>query len=387
MSTLVVCLDRSNDIARKAGVSTPIVGWEAIRSLVIDVGLADPEDSSVNSLLESLRVARDLRDSDESVVVAVVSGSGDAVVGVDRSVAAQLDTLIAKYDLTSAIVIVDSAEDEQLVPILESRMAVDSVDRVVVRQARDIESTYYLIKQFLADEELRQTTLVPIGVALLIFPILATYTSAVLAVSVIAAVIGLFLLYKGFGIDEYVAATPRQIRYALYSGQVSVVTYVVAAGLALVGLFVGVLGISGLPAAHREGILLPAMQFAHDSVLWLAMAALAASAGRLLDETIRDESIPMATLNIPVAIIAVALVIRGFSTYFLQRAFVIDPVRIPALVAGPVSIEGFLVTPIQLLATYVIVGIVVSIVGVRLVMHVGSMSDDGVLEPDTETEY
>ncbi|WP_143415526.1 DUF373 family protein, partial [Halorubrum sp. SD612] len=39
-----------------------VAGWEAVRSLVTDAGLDDPEDASVNCLLESLRVARDLRD-------------------------------------------------------------------------------------------------------------------------------------------------------------------------------------------------------------------------------------------------------------------------------------------------------------------------------------
>lgn len=381
MSTLVVCLDRSNDIASKAGLQTPVVGWEAVRSLVISVGLADPEDSSVNSLLSALRITRDLRDDNEEAIVAVVSGSGESVVGPDRTVAAQLDDLIEEHRPDSAIVVVDSAEDERLVPILESRLPVDSVERVVVRQVRDLESTYYLMKQFLADEELRQTTLVPIGVALLIFPILATYTSAVLAGSVIAAVIGVFLLYKGLGIDEHVSDAPAQIRDALYSGQVSVVTYVVAAGLALVGLFVGVLGVSGLPSTMRAGIVLPAMQFAYDSVPWLAVAALAASAGRLLDEAIRSERLPTAFLNIPVGIIAVAIVIRGFSTYFLQRATLLDLVAVPSIGFGPVSVEGFVLAPIQTLAGYLVLGIIVSLVGVRLAMYFGEPRTDHDSDP------
>ncbi|MCH7661977.1 MAG: DUF373 family protein, partial [Euryarchaeota archaeon] len=138
MSTLVVCLDRSGEIAETAGVSPPIVGWEAVRSLVIDVGLADPEDSNVNCLLESLRVARELRDSDEECVVAVVTGATDSV-GAGRSIAAQIEELRATHSVSSAVIVTDSAEDERFVPVIESRLSVDSVDRVVVRQARDIE--------------------------------------------------------------------------------------------------------------------------------------------------------------------------------------------------------------------------------------------------------
>ncbi|MFB6308175.1 MAG: DUF373 family protein, partial [Haloarculaceae archaeon] len=151
MSTLVVCIDRGGDVP--TGVPLPVAGWEDVRSLVTDVGIDDPEDSRVNTMLEALRVTRDLEADGDEAVVAVVGSGGDSVGG-DRSVAQQVDELVEEYDFDSAVVVVDSAEDERLVPIIESRVRIDAVDRVVVRQARDIESTYYLLKQFLADEEL-----------------------------------------------------------------------------------------------------------------------------------------------------------------------------------------------------------------------------------------
>ena len=91
MDTLVVCVDRTGDLARKAGVGMPVAGWEAVRSLVVDIGLSDPEDSAVNCLLEALRVCRDLRDGADDADVAVVSGAGESVVGPDRALAEQLD--------------------------------------------------------------------------------------------------------------------------------------------------------------------------------------------------------------------------------------------------------------------------------------------------------
>lgn len=358
----MVCLDRSGAIAETAGVSPPIVGWEAVRSLVIDVGLADPEDSRVNCLLETLRVARELRDGDEDCVVAVVTGDADSV-GAGRSIATQIEELRSTHAIDSAIIVTDSAEDERFIPVVESRLSVDSVDRVVVRQARDIESTYYLMKQFLGDEELRQTTLVPIGLALIVFPVLLTTMGPVVAVASLTAVFGIFLLYKGLGIDTYLSALAAGVRGALYSGQVSVVTYVVGGGLALVGVFAGLLGVSNLDSGG--GVLLPAMRFAFDSVPWLAMAALAASTGRLLDETIRDEPVPTSYLNLPFAVIALGIVVRGFSAYFLQRSEVLAHTMVPPIDVGVVSVEGFGLSPLQRLAVFVVAGVVVSLVGVR----------------------
>ena len=378
MSTLVVCVDRSGDIRRKAGVETPISGWDAVRSLVTDVGIADPEDSGVNCLLEALRVTRELRDGNEEAVVAVVSGGGDSVVGTDRGIAAQMDQLLAEHTPDSAIVVIDSAEDEQLVPIVESRIPVDAVDRVVVRQARDLESTYYLLKQFLADEELRQAVLVPIGVALLVFPAILAYQGPAVAVAALTAALGSFLLYKGFGMDDYAADLPAQVRDALYSGQVSLVTYVVAGGLALIGLFVGALGVSGLEPNHSQGVFIPAVQFLHDSVPWLAMAALAASTGRLLDEVIREERVRNAWLNLPFGVVAVGLVVRGFSGYFLQVDGVVDPLETPAIAAGIVEIQTVALSAGQRLAIFVLSGVLISLVGVRVASFIGDATFDEV---------
>ncbi|WP_135820344.1 DUF373 family protein [Halostella litorea] len=374
MTTLVVCVDRTDDIGRKAGLRTPVSGWEAVHSLVTDVGLADPEDSSVNSLLEALRVTRDLRDDDQDAVVAVVSGGTENVVGADRSVARQLDALIEEHDPDSAVVVIDSAQDERLVPIVESRLRVDSVDRVVVRQARDIESTYYLLKQFLADEELRQTVLVPIGLALLVAPVLSAFAGPAIAVSSITAVIGLFLLYKGLGVDEYLTELAVRVRESLYSGRVSIVTYVVAVGLSLIGVFVGALGVSDL--SGQESVLLQAMRFAHDSVPWLATAALAASTGRLLDVAIQEDSVRSSYLNIPFGVLAVGLVIRGFSAYFLERADLLPPFAVPRLELGVVSVEPFALSPGEHLAIFVVAGVLVSLIGVRVATYLGGTSID-----------
>jgi len=380
VTTLVVCLDRTDDVGRKTGLQSPVVGWEAVRALVTDVGLADPEDSGVNTLLESLRVAQNLRDENEEVVVAVVSGDHESMVSADRAVAAQLDDLIADHDPDSAVVVTDSAEDERLIPIVESRVRVDSVDRVVVRQARDIESTYYLLKQFLADEELRQTVLVPIGLTMLVFPLLATTVGPAEGAAAITTVIGLFLLYKGFNIDELLARFAHQTRESLYSGQVSVVTYVVAAGLTFVGLFMGALGVSNL--GETPGVVLPATRFAFDSIPWLAMAALTASAGRLLDEVIGDDPVRQSFLNLPFIVVAVGLVIRGFSAYFLEQQGEIESFVVSAYEFGIFSNERFVIVAGERLALFVVSALVVSLVGARIAAslsesHDGDRTDGG----------
>ncbi|MGM0591696.1 MAG: DUF373 family protein [Halobacteriota archaeon] len=371
MTTLVVCVDRTNDIGRTTGLQMPVAGWEAVHSLVTDVGLADPEDSSVNCLLEALRVTRDLRDDEEDAVVAVVSGAGDSAVRVDRSVASQLDDLVERYDPSGAVVVIDSVQDERLVPVVESRLPVDSVDRVVVRQARDLESTYYLLKQFLADEELRTTVLVPIGVGLLLLPLLLINFSPAIALAGLASLLGAALLYKGLAIDEFLATLPDRVRDALYSGQVSVVTYVVAAGLSLVGIFIGALAVRDLSVTYDYTALFWVMHFIYSSVPWLALAALTASAGRLLDELIEDERVRTPYLNLPFGVVAVGLVIRGFSGYILEREGLLLHVRLFDMVT---------LEPIHRLGLFIVAGLVVSLVGVKVSTSVTDETFEDAIE-------
>jgi putative membrane protein len=367
VTTLVLCVDRSGDIGRAAGLETPVVGWEAVRSVVTDVGLDDPEDSRVNCVLEALRVARDLRDDREETVLAVVSGGGDSIVGADRSLSAQIDDLVAEHDPDAAVVVIDSANDERVVPVIESRIRVDSVDRVIVRQAHDIESTYYLLKQFLADEELRSTVLVPLGAMLLVVPVLLTQFSTAVAMAGLASVLGAALLYKGLAVDELLSEIPERVRSGLYSGRVSVVTYAVSVGLALVGAFLGALAVT--PRAGPESAVVGAMQFVYSAVPWLALAALTASAGRLLDELIGSDSVGMPYLNLPFGVVALGLVIRGFAGWVLQRE---------ALLADP-RVLGYVVAPQQRLAAFIVAGIVVSLVGVRVAASVsGDALEDAV---------
>ena len=374
VTTLVICVDRSGAIGRATNVPMPVAGWEAVRSLVTDAGLDDPEDASVNCLLESLRVARDLRDEREESVVAVVSAESDTAVGADRSIASQLDDLVERYDPRAAIVVVDSAEDERVLPVVESRVPVDSVDRVVVRQARDIESTYYLLKQFLADEQLRSTILVPFGVALLLVPALFYWFSAGEAVAGVAGLLGAALLYKGLAIDRFVAGMPERVREALYAGQVSVVTYVVAGGLALVGGFFGFLAASDLgPGSPR---LVEVVEFTYAAVPWFAVAGVTAAVGRLLDELIRDEGIRTPYLNLPFVIAAVALVVRGFAGYFLAQEAIHEPL----------SVYGVTLTPVQQLAAFIVGGIVVSLVGVKVASDVGTETLEDVIDAERDAE-
>ena len=362
MTTLVCCLDRDSTVTTATGLTPPVVGWEAVRSLVTDVGLDDPEATTVNCLLEALRVTRDLNDSGTDAIVAVVSASPAGTTAPDRAVADQIDELAADYDLTATVVVTGTTEDERLLPVIESRLQVDGVDRVVVRQARDIESTYYLLKQFLADEELRTTVLVPLGISLLLVPALLLWFSPAVALAGLAALLGGAVLYKGLGIDEYVGRLPEVSRELLYSGQVSLVTYVTAAGLTIVGVVSGGIAVTPLPESVAPIVI---AGFLHSSSPWLTGAAVTAATGRLIDRWIADEPLPTAMLSLPAGLLAVGIIARGFTGYLLTVEVTVGSVGL---------------SPIQRLAVFVAGGILVSLLGVKLATALATQPADPVSE-------
>ena len=101
-----------------------------------------------------------------------------------------------------------------------------------------------------------------------------------------------------------------------------------------------------------------------------------AAVGRLLDELIRDEGIRTPYLNLPFVIAAVALVVRGFAGYFLAQEAIHEPFEV----------GGLAVSPVQQLAAFIVGGIVVSLVGVKLASDVGTETLEDVIDADRETD-
>ncbi len=49
MVTLVLAIDRDNDLGRKTGIRSPVIGREANLAAAQELGLADPEESDTNT--------------------------------------------------------------------------------------------------------------------------------------------------------------------------------------------------------------------------------------------------------------------------------------------------------------------------------------------------
>jgi putative membrane protein len=322
---LVLCVDLDDDLGRKTGMETPVVGREEVRKAAVALAIADPEDSDVNVLFEGLHLVETI--DDETVEVAAVTGIDGREVEANRKVGEEVDRVLAELDTgedVRAIVVTDGAQDESVLPVIRSRVAIDGVQRVVVRQAQDLESMYYTIKQVLDDPETRGTILVPLGILLLIYPltILANFVGLPGTVFGLASgLLGLYLLARGFGVMEWVDWGVERIRTGLFTGRVTLITSLVAAALLVIG------GVSGAQALETEqavtpdtlGVIEVIATLLFGSVQWFAAAGVMSSLGRVTDEYLAGE-FQWRYLNAPFYVIAIAAVLYGVSGYFLNEA-------------------------------------------------------------------
>ena len=343
---LVLCVDLDDDLGRKTGVSTPVIGRDAVRDAAVALATVDPEDSDTNVLFQGIHTYDELEAAGEAVEVAAVTGVDGSDVQANRAVGEEVDRVLAGLatgEEVSAIVITDGAQDESVLPVIRSRMPIDGVRRVVVRQAQDLESLYYTIKQVLADRETRGTILVPLGILLLIYPLVVIAGLFDLAgaavLGIISGLVGFYSLFRGLGLEETVDEAADAARNLLYAGRVTLITYVVALALIIVG---GVQGMAALDAVQAvEGGTIPMgtaiAAFVHGFVQWLAVAGITSSLGQITDEYLAGR-FRWRYLNAPFYVVAIAVVLFALSGFFLPDAPGVTPLGLNdlalALAAG-----------------------------------------------------
>jgi putative membrane protein len=335
---LVLCVDLDDDLGRKTAHDTPVIGREAAQEAAVALATADPEDSDVNVAFEGLHLYDEVAERGESVEVAVVTGTEGSDVAANREVGEEVDRVLASLQTgedVRALVVTDGAQDESVIPVIRSRVPIDSVRRVVVRQAQDLESMYYTIKQVLDDPETRGTILVPLGILLLIYPV------AILAqhfglpgsstLGVVSGLLGLYILFRGLGLEETVDAVVDRARRSLYRGRMMLVTTVVALALAAVGIVRGDATLATFAANEALDPLSMVAAFAYGAVRWFAAAGVVAALGRVTDEYLGEE-FRWRYLNAPFYVVAIAAVLHALSAYLLE--LVLLPVLAAALAGG-----------------------------------------------------
>jgi len=209
--TLIVCIDGDNDIGIKADITTPVIGRDAILESATKLAISDPEEADANAMFGAIKLYDRMvkQYPDESFEVATIAGSSMGGVEADRKMVRELTEVMEQFKATGVILVTDGFADEELVPIVQSRIPITSIHHVVVKHSERIEETYAVIfrymKMLIEDPYYSKVSLGVPGILLLIIGFLTASNQLENAGMVIAVVLGIVLMLKGFGWDQRLA--------------------------------------------------------------------------------------------------------------------------------------------------------------------------------------
>ncbi|MEE8232378.1 MAG: DUF373 family protein, partial [Thermoplasmata archaeon] len=125
MKALVLCVDRDDDLGVKANVPGPVVGRQANLDAAMQLGIHDPEDADVNTILAGVSLYDELQNDGMEVEVATIVGDPKVGQQSDRILSEQLDAVLEQVAPDVAYLVSDGAEDEFVYPMIASRIRVN----------------------------------------------------------------------------------------------------------------------------------------------------------------------------------------------------------------------------------------------------------------------
>ena len=254
---LVLCVDRDDDIGVKAKVKTPILGREENLNAAVNLALQDPEEPDANAIFGAVKIFDSLTETSESkenCQIATISGSDLGGVGADRKLVSQLNQVLKGFPASDIVLVTDGYADEAILPLIQSRVPVTSVRRIVVKHSEFIEETAAVFSRYLKmlwqNPRYSRFALGLPGILLIVLGILslAGVQSTHLGIALLI-VFGFVFIVKGFGMDKAARGFYKWIReYSPPPLPVQIASFSAIAGilLVLVGCYLGVVTVANI---------------------------------------------------------------------------------------------------------------------------------------------
>jgi len=203
---LVICIDRDDDLGRKTGIPTPVVGRNACIEAAQRLALEDPEDADSNSIFFAVKTYEDLVSKGYEAQVITVTGVENRGVQADEKVASEIKSVLKKFSANGAVIVSDGEDDEMVIPVIQNVIPVISVQRVVMQVSRTIEHSYAVFGKFLKlvmyNPKYSKFFLGVPGILLLIGGIGAVTGYNVEIFAVLITILGGAFLIRAFDIDK-----------------------------------------------------------------------------------------------------------------------------------------------------------------------------------------
>jgi putative membrane protein len=325
--TLVLVVDRDDDFGVKGGVETPVIGVESCSVAATALGIADPEDSDINALYAAINIYKDMRkDTDsDNVEVALICGNEKVGHRSDAAIVDELEVVMDRVHPDRIILVGDGAEDEYVYPIISSRVPIDSVRKVYVKQAPGLEGTIYIISKILEDPGKRKRFLAPLGWIIVLISLLYVIPAASkvaegsplsnFTTPLIAFLIGMLFILYAYSIQDWFSKWKTKWVSRIKRGSVSV-TFVLISSLFFVsGLIIGYLSLGDV---YSVSLVQSAAWFGSNALWLIIFAILVYQVGDLFDKYLSTRTIKLSFIVGSINIVAIGLLVTGVLDIILQ---------------------------------------------------------------------
>lgn len=231
MKILVLCVDRDDDLGKKAGIKGPIIGKDKNIEAAKKLLLADPSEADGNAIFEAVRIFDDTKDA---VEIATLTGHSSRGYKSDKAISQQLQSVLKKHKADGVYLVTDGADDDQIIPVIQSQTKIISKKTLIIKQAKELEKSYYVLKEVLKDPTFARLIF---GLPGLIFLVLAFFQE--FGVRIIIFAVGGYLIIKGFGIEDKILEAFKFFRATTSVDRASFPLYIAAFLMGLLSLWAG----------------------------------------------------------------------------------------------------------------------------------------------------
>ena len=173
----------------------------------------------------------------------------------------------------------DGAEDESVLPIIQSQVRIDHVEKIIVKQSKGIEGTYYYIVKALEDPKWRAKIMIPFGLVLAILGLGIMLPAEIggIVIGALPLVSGLYIFSKGAGIETTVNRVIQEMRDNADAAMFSSLLWTATLFSAIFAVAEGYRAYTNLVADSTTSILW--LEVTHAALAWIVIAFLTSTAG------------------------------------------------------------------------------------------------------------
>ncbi|MGQ9479057.1 MAG: DUF373 family protein [Thermoproteota archaeon] len=213
---LIVCVDMDDDVGRKIGLETPIVGREKVLRAAEKLILIDPEEADSNAMFASVKLSDDLSKTGYVTEVTVVGGLKDGGLEASKKVMGEILQIADSFKPSEVYVVTDGFGHEDIEPIIRARLPLAGIVRVIVKQSRAIEESYIIfgryLKMLFTDPRFKKWVLGLGGLIITLLTLANHFSTYYRELNTILwVVVGLAIFMKGLDLDVYMSLALHRV--------------------------------------------------------------------------------------------------------------------------------------------------------------------------------